>query len=77
LRVVIGKFEKKGGRLSGSDGLCTTGFSKEAVLREEDIKNYRESWSREQPNGISALELFGVLQCNHLLKIGNFSAGGR
>src|SRR5262249_37253056 len=50
------------------------GYSKEAVHREEDIKNYRESWSREQPNRIGALDLFEALQSNHLLKIGNFPA---
>jgi len=50
------------------------GYSKEAVHREEDIKNYRESRSREQPNRIGALDLSGVLQSNHLLKIGNFPA---
>ena len=66
--------EKERGRLSGVTASMRRGYSKEAVHREEDIKNYRESWSREQQNRIGALDLFGVLQSNHLLKIGNFPA---
>ena len=38
--------------------------------REEDIKTYRESWSREQKNRIGAVQLFEVLQRNHPLEIG-------